>query len=558
MTDITRRGALFTGISLVGASAAACTDGSLGESVDFPVSFNHGVASGDPGVDRIVIWTRISADTSGDIPVSWEMATDEGFKRIKNKGKTTTDAARDYTVKIDATGLKSGQTYYYRFKVGKNTSPVGRTKTLPSGSVDNIRFAVVSCSNFPFGYFNVYDHISKQDGFDAVLHLGDYYYEYGRDGYGGEVGAKIGRPHNPPHEALSLSDYRTRHAQYKGDTASQAMHSAHPVICIWDDHETANDSWKTGAQNHNAGEGDWDARRAAAMQAYYEYMPVRDPEPGKTREALFRSYSFGDLLTLCAIETRLTARARPLDYSQYKSEFQSRAGIGNFIKNVLGDPSRELLGAAQSAYISDALKASKIADQPWRIIANQVIMARIASPDLTAYKDADFLKEIAKIFPQIHDYIALSPLGLPLNLDAWNGYPAAREKFYAAAQAQDVTDLLVLTGDTHECWANKLETASGTTMGVELGTTGVTSPGTGSWFGDAGPDFSKRLQEKNDDIVYHNMDNHGYIDLTLNRDSGQANFISVDTVYKTDYKAFISKSFKIEKADGSLKLRDDG
>ena len=558
MTDITRRGALFTGISLVGASAAACS----GESVDFPVLFSHGVASGDPGTDRMIIWTRISVDTSGDIsvpsiPVKWEMATDADFRKINRKGKARTDANRDYTVKVDASGLKPGQTYYYRFKVGKNISPVGRTKTLPAGSLDQARFAVVSCSNYQFGYFNVYDHIAKNDDFDAVLHLGDYYYEYSRTGYGGKVGEKIGRQHNPPHEILSLDDYRTRHAQYKGDTASQAMHGAHPVICIWDDHETANDSWKTGAQNHNEGEGDWDERRANAMKAYYEWMPVRDPEPGRAREALFRSYSFGDLLTLCAIETRLTARTRPLDYSQYIADFQTREGIGNFVQNILGDPSRELLGAAQSAYIGDALKASKAKNQPWRVIANQVIMARTASPDLTEYKDADFIKDIEKLFPQIHDYIALSPLGLPLNTDAWDGYPAAREKFYAMAQAQDVSDLLVLTGDTHEWWANKLETVSGTAMGVELGTTGVTSPGTGAYFGEAGADYSAKLNAKNDDVIYHNLNSHGYIDLTLNRETGQANFISVDTVYQPDYKAFTSKSFKIEKADESLTLRDD-
>jgi len=560
MANITRRGALFAGISLVGVSATACSEG---VTIDFPVSFDHGVASGDPGADRMVIWTRISAETTSaisvpPIPVKWEMATDKDFRKNKRKGKTATDASRDYTVKVDVSGLKPGQTYYYRFKTGKHISPVGRTKTLPAGRVDSIRFAVVSCSNYPFGFFNVYDHIAKQDGFDAVLHLGDYYYEYGTDGYGGQVGAKIGRPHNPPHEALSLGDYRIRHAQYKGDNASKAMHGAHPVICIWDDHEVANDSWKTGAQNHNIEDGDWDARRAAAMQAYYEWMPVRDPEPGRAKEALFRSYSFGDLLTLCAIETRLTARTRPLDYSQYIDDFQTREGVGNFIQNILGDPSREMLGAAQSEYIGTALKTSQAENQPWRIIANQVIMARTASPDLTAYKDADFLKDIEKLFPQIHDYIALSPLGLPLNLDAWDGYPAAREKFYTMVQEQGVTDLLVLTGDTHECWANQLETTSGINMGVELGTTGVTSPGAGTYFGESASDFSAKLNAKNDDIIYHNLDHHGYIDLTLDRNKGQANFVSVDTIYKTEYKAFTSKSFTIEKQGGSLKLRDEG
>ncbi len=571
MTDITRRGALFTGISLMGVAAAACSR----ESVDFPVEFKHGVASGDPGADRMVIWTRISAETApkdnmgnmdnmGDvkavsmppIPVIWEMAADRDFNKIKRKGKTTTDASRDYTVKIDATGLKPGQTYYYRFKVGQYVSPIGRTKTLPAGNVNTARFAVVSCSNYPFGYFNVYDHIAKNDDFDAVLHLGDYFYEYGKDGYGGKTGAKLGRVHNPPHETLSLADYRTRHAQYKSDSASQAVHAAHAFICIWDDHETANNSWKGGAQNHNAGEGDWDTRRAAAMQAYYEYMPIRDPEPGRAREALFRSYSFGDLLTLISIETRLTARSEPLDYADHMEQLQTREGVKNFVQNILGAKNRELLGGVQTDYIETALKASKAKKQPWRVMANQIIMARVATANLTPFKDAEFIDEIEKLFTSIRAYIALSPLGFPRYLDAWDGFPAARERFYDMVQKAGVRDLLVLAGDTHECWANKLVTAAGVDMGVEIGTAAVTSPGIEAYFGDAAPEFSRLMNEKNDDVLYHNIGNRGYIDLTLNRKSAQANFISIDTVYKTDYKAFTSKSFKIEKADGSLKLRD--
>ena len=551
MTKITRRSALITSLALAGAGTAGCA-----KPIDYKVDYLHGVASGDPMSTKIILWTRITTDHTGPVVVKWQVSESSTFAKLASKGKITTDAARDYTVKVDAGKLKPGRHYYYRFMVGDMVSPTGKTKTLPSGSIDKARFAIVSCSNFPFGHFNVYDEIAKHQHFDAVIHLGDYLYEYGRGGYGGEVGAKLGRQVEPANEIISLADYRTRHAQYKADSAAQAIHAASAFICVWDDHETANDSWKTGAQNHNEGEGNWDARRAAAMQAYYEWMPVRDPAPGAAREALFRTYSFGDLLTLISIETRLTARTQPLDYSDHIGKLQTREGIANFMQNTLGADSRELLGAAQADYISGALETSKAKGQTWRVIANQVIMARIDSADLTAYKDADFIDDIEKLFPQIRDYIALSPLGLPLNLDAWDGYPAARERFYAMAQKRGVNDLLVLTGDTHECWANKLVTAAGTNMGVELGTAGVTSPGTGAYFGEAGPDFSRRINEKNDDVVYHNLDNHGYIDLTLTQSEGRANFVSVDTIYAPQYKAFISKSFKLEKDGETLKLKD--
>ena len=551
MTEITRRSALFTSVALLGVSTAGCA-----EKIDYQVAYRHGVASGDPETGKVIIWTRITTAHMGPVKGHWQISKNMGFLKLIHKGQFTTDERRDHTVKIDVTRLKSGTTYYYRFMVGDMVSPIGKTKTLPRGSVDKARFAVVSCSNLPFGLFNVYGEIAKHDHFDAVIHLGDYLYEYGRDGYGGKVGAKLGRQVEPAHEIITLADYRTRHAQYKADPQAQALHAASAFICIWDDHETANDSWKTGAQNHNEGEGSWAERRASAMRAYYEWMPVRDPAPGAAREALFRTYSFGDLLTLISIETRLTARTQPLDYSDHIEALQSREGVMGFVKNTLGAENREMLGGAQMDYIDNALTASKTNGQPWRVIANQVMMARIASPDLTPYKDEDFIYEIEKIFPGIHDSVAISPLGLPRYLDGWDGYPAARERFYARVQSRDVQDLLVLTGDTHECWANKLVTAAGTNMGVELGTTGVTSPGIEAYFGDAAADYSRRLNAKNDDVIYHNIENHGYIDLTLTRTEGRADFVSVDTIYSQKYKAFVSKSFKLEKSGETLKLKD--
>lgn len=559
MPKITRRGAIFTSVALLGASTAACKNESLTENLSFIPRFEHGVASGDPTPTSIILWTRISGAPDGESPVlnvQWEISKTEDFKTIIKTGIQSTGAKSDYTLKIDATGLKSGQTYFYRFKAGKTYSPTGRTKTLPKGSLSKARFAVVSCSNYPFGFFNIYDAISKQDHFDAVIHLGDYFYEYGADGYGGTTGAKIGRPHEPAHEVVSLSDYRTRHAQYKGDPATKAMHAAHPLIAIWDDHETANDSWSTGAENHNVEDGNWDDRRAAAMQAYYEWMPVRNPAPGMAREALFRNYEYGDLLSLTSIETRLTARTRPIDYVNHIEDLKTREGIAYFYKDILGDTGREMMGETQKTYVGTALKRSKEKKHKWRLIANQVIMARVNSPDLTDYKDEDFISEIAKIFPQIYDYVAISPIGLPLNPDAWDGYPAARERFYKMVADQGVNDILVLTGDTHDNWANKLETTSGTSMGVELGVSGVTSPGTGTYFHPVGEDFSARLNARNPDIVFHDNQNHSYIDLTLTHTGGHADYISVSTVYSPEYETSITKTVKLVKQDNGIELAE--
>jgi len=548
MVKITRRTAIVSTLSVATPGLVSCAS-----DIDIPdLKFDHGVASGDPTETSIILWTRLTSASTEPIKGKWQISSTSDFKRITRKGKFTTKSDRDYTVKVDAQGLKPGEAYYYRFKIGKTYSPTGRTKTLPSGAVESARFAIASCSNYPFGFFNAYDHIAKNPDFDAVIHLGDYFYEYGREGYGGTVGAKIGREHNPTHETLSLSDYRIRHAQYKSDPSAQSMHAAHPTICIWDDHETANDSWKTGAENHNDGEGNWGERRALAMRAYYEWMPVRDPEAGKPREALFKSYDFGDLLTLVSIETRLTARNRQIDYAQYIPEFQTREGVGNFVQNILGDPSREMMGSGQRQYVTDALKASKETGKKWRLIANQVIMARINSPDLTDYKGQSFIDDVAEVFPAIHDYIALSPLGLPINLDAWDGYPAAREKFYQSLDTNGINDIIVLTGDTHEFWANQLQSVAGKQMGVELGTSGVTSPGTGAYFGEAAVDYSRRLVEKNDDIIYHNLEIHGYMDLTLGQSEGRIDFVGVSTVVSPDYSAKIVKSMPLIKTDDGV------
>lgn len=559
-TKITRRIALTSGLAAGAASCAPKPELISYASVSETLSdvFAHGVASGDPGLDSVVIWTRVSLDNAPNaITVVWEVAADEGFTDMRGKGEAVAAASHDWTVKAVPGDLNPGEAYYYRFRINDTYSPVGRTRTLPAGALERARFAVISCSNYPFGYFNVYDLISRQEDIDAVLHLGDYFYEYGPDGYGGETGARLGRNHQPPKEVLTLSDYRTRHGQYKSDPASQAMHAAHPIIAIWDDHETANDSWKDGAENHQPeSEGDWHARKRAALQAYYEWMPVREPE--RTPEAFFRSFSYGDLLTIAAIETRLMARSKPFEYAELMPELETQEDIEHFRNNVLQDHTRELLGAAQIDYLDRTFRTSVGAGQPWRLVANQVIMAETTAPNLTKHVTEEDLVALEKVWNQARAFVQISTLGLPLNFDAWDGYPAARERFYDMVKNAGDDGMIVVTGDTHTWWANDLVAQDGKQMGVELGTHSVSSPSPfgGNFLGGKGADYALLTTRENDSVRYLSGENHGFIKLEITRESARAEFIAVDTIESRNYNAFTKVAFDIEKSKGSARFTD--
>lgn len=552
--QFTRRAALGAGLAMGAASCAsapkmtpykAASDAATGV-------FLHGVASGDPAATSVVLWTRVTPSQTGSRAlVAWEVARDKAFADIVAKGETATGLSRDWTVKALAGGLKPGSTYYYRFTIGDDVSPAGRTKTLPEGAIDKARFAVISCSNYPFGYFNVYDLISRQDDLDAVIHLGDYIYEYGRDGYGGEAGKALGREHEPAHEILTLSDYRRRHAQYKADPASRAMHARHPLIAIWDDHETANNSWKGGAQNHSPEtEGDWEARRRAALQAYYEWMPVREPDMAP--EAFFRSFSYGDLLTVAALETRLMARAKDFEYSQIIPTLKTAEDVETFRTKILWDETREMLGAAQLDYFDRTWRNSVAAGQPWRLVANQVIMAKVTAPDLSKHITEEGIVELEQQWDQARAFVQASTLGLPSNFDAWDGYPAARERFYDMVREAGGGGMIVVTGDTHTWWANDLVDKNGAPVGVELGTHSVTSPSPydKSFLGGKGADYALLTNRDNKDVRFLSGEYHGFIDLTITKEAARAEFRAVDTIESGDYNAFLHAAFDIARKDG--------
>jgi phosphodiesterase/alkaline phosphatase D-like protein len=533
-------------------SAGACA--SLGRSALYEAArpmgnsvFAHGVASGDPAVDSVILWTRASPRGDEGLDVVWEVATDEGFVSIVQAGAARATAARDWTVKAEAAGLLPGQDYFYRFRAAGAVSPIGRTRTLPMGAVESLRFAVVSCANHALGYFNVYDHIAR-GAFDAVLHLGDYIYEYGPGGYDGAAELPD-RAHEPAHETVTLADYRARHAQYKRDASLQAMHAAHPVIAIWDDHEAANDSWAEGGENHQPEEGAWGARRAAALQAYEEWMPVR-PFAGAAR---FAHAAYGDLATLVVLETRLHARDRAISFNDLAA-LATQADAVAFLRDVVGADQRGMLGAEQLTHVRGVLEGTR---RPWMLIANQTLMAQVKTPDVAPYLTPETEAALRERWSEAEGFLRASRFGLPLSLDSWDGYPAERERLYAAARAAGVGDLLVLTGDTHTWWANDLTCADGAPIGVELGAASVTSPSPLSeeMAGSRATSLGLLVNRENPAVRYVSGRSHGYLDLTLGREAGRATFVAVDTIMQRRYRVFREASFRLVKQDGRLRMK---
>lgn len=545
--------------TLAALSAAAATTAlpAFGK-VNGPASemFRHGIASGDPDATSVVLWTRISGDDSAT--VDWEIAADPSFARLVGSGQFATGPERDYTVKVLAEGLQPGGQYFYRFRTKGVTSPVGRTRTLPVGRLMRLGIALASCSNYAFGYFNAYDAIARDPAVDFVLHTGDYIYEYGADGWGAETARKLGRVHQPANEIVSLSDYRTRHAQYKTDAGAQAMHAAKPLLACWDDHESANNPWVGGAQNHQPErEGDWAERRDASIQAYFEWMPVREPGPGRTRAQFWRTYVFGDLATLTTLETRHTARALQVDYEPYRKSISSFADATRMEREVLGARGRAMLAQELEEDLTAAWTQSRRLAQPWRLIGNPMPIARTRVPDVVSLGLIPDPVQQAKPLPAAVDLAWKGKWNLPFYPDTWDGYEWARERLYAQAQAAGVNDLVFLTGDSHSFWANRLADASGKPIGLELGTAGITSPGD---FIESGFDpvtagkLDQAFAEHNPEVIWTDNLHQGYVRLVLTPSAGHASFIAVNTITSPVYRTRAISEWNLRKVAGALSL----
>ncbi|MFM9837326.1 MAG: alkaline phosphatase D family protein [Cyclobacteriaceae bacterium] len=467
--------------------------------------FYHGVASGDPLPDRVIIWTRVTpADSVASINVKWEVAEDEKFSSVYKSDSINASALRDYTVKVDVDALKPDHIYYYRFTAFGKTSIVGRTKTAPVNAKDSLKFAVVSCANYEWGYFNPYEKIGNREVLDAVLHLGDYIYEYGVGKYGDTT---IGRVNIPAYEIISLKDYRIRYSLYRLDKGLRRVHQQQPFICIWDDHEIANNSYVTGAQNHQPEDGDYEKRKAAARQTYYEWMPIRESAE------LYRSYSFGPLADVIMLDERLAGRSpeiTDINDPTYKSE------------------ERSMLGAKQLEWFEQNLKSSKAT---WKLIGNQVIFSDVYNKGVN---------------PKMQR-----------NLDSWDGFPAEKKKIVDFIVQNKIKDIIITSGDTHGSWA--IEAAVDVDknykpFAVEFGTTSVSSANGDEYKNiDTVKIAEQALMKNNPHIKYLNDRDHGYLLLTLYPTKTKAEWYYVETVKKPETNEYLAKKFEVAK--GSTKLK---
>ena len=515
-----------------GAIAVAATAPLLAEAAA-PVRFEHGVASGDPLSDRVILWTRITPATARPaLVLQYVIATDAALSQVVQRGSTKTNPGRDYTVKVDALGLKPGTTYYYRFSCEGVDSPVGRTKTLPTTGVGSLRMAVVSCSNHAYGYFNAYARIAARADLDLVMHLGDYIYEYGAGQYG------TARTPEPAHEIVTLDDYRQRHAQYKRDADSQAMHRQHPLIAIWDDHETANNAFKTGAENHQpATEGAWAARVAAAMQAYYEWMPVRPVDTANLRDN-HRGFAYGDLAELLMLEERVNARSEQLTTAVHPTAFG--AGFATTDPGY-GDPTRTLLGDAQEAWLVNRLRSTPA---QWKLLGQGVMFAQLKAPGSNQATD-----------PGLYF----------INSDQWDGYEPARNRLYAALQGNAaqaaVNNVVVLTGDIHSSWAADLhpnpynpalyDKATGAgSLAVEFVGTSVSSPGIDT---DTTGAVAGAIRFYNPHFKYVQLTRRGYMLVDVNRDRVVGEWWYVDTVASPSNVETFATAFEVRTGENRLR-----
>ncbi|MGW4446167.1 alkaline phosphatase D family protein [Streptomyces sp. NPDC004682] len=489
--------------------------------------FAHGVASGDPLPDGVLLWTRVTpvpealpgSGVGPDTEVSWTVARDKALTSVVASGSATATTAADHTVKADIRGLAPATDYWFRFSSGGTDSPVARTRTAPAAdaNVAGLRFGVVSCANWEAGYFSSYRHLAARGDLDAWLHLGDYIYEYGSGEYG--TRDKVVRPHAPTHEILTLADYRVRHAKYKTDPDLQALHLKAPVVAIWDDHEFADNAWSGGATNHTEGaEGTWSARQAAAKQAYFEWMPVRPAVAGTT----YRRLRFGKLADLSLLDLR-----------SFRSQQASTAS------GAVDDPDRTITGRAQLDWLKAGLKAS---DTRWRLVGNSVMI----SPFSVGSLSADLLKPLAKL-------LGLPQEGIALNTDQWDGYTDDRRELLAHLRTNAIGNTVFLTGDIHMAWANDVPYDAGTyplsaSAATEFVVTSLTSDNLDDIVkvpeGTVSAVAAPVIQAANRHVHWVDTDRHGYGVLDITADRAQMDYYVISDRANPDATSAWARSYR--------------
>ena len=517
MTVIDRRSLIATGLmglgamSLPGLAGAAAIGGLTG--------FTHAVASGEPGADSMLLWTRYVPADGDAVELRVEVAETADFARIVAGGAQVTGSWRDHTAKITVDGLQPGRDYHYRFVAPDGSfSPTGRTRTLPADGTRPWRAAIFSCSNIGYGWFNAYGHAAARGDLDCVIHLGDYFYEYAPDHYPPAKDAVVGRVPAPATATIHIADYRLRYASYRADPDLQALHLALPMIAMWDDHESANDSYEWGAENHDPGtEGDWNLRKAAAMQVYREWMPISD-EPWK-------AYDIGGLATLFRTETRLLARTRQPDVAALFKQADPVAALTAFRDGAWTDPATTMMGSQQEVWLSHAMQASARSGRPWQIVGFGTVMGRTVMPSAAATWRASAGDKARTL---VDHGLAAAKLGLPFNYDSWGGYPAARARFLRSVQALG-GNTVVISGDSHNAWAFDLA-QDGKPAAVEFAGHSVTSPGYEGVFATDPKVIATALVAGNPELTWCDTSRRGYMAMTVAADRVSNDWIMVDTI----------------------------
>ncbi len=468
--------------------------------------FSLGVASGDPAPDGFVLWTRLAPrplEPGGGMPpepveVGWQVAEDEALNRVVRRGTVATDPAWAHSMHVEVEGLRPNRWYWYQFKAGAETSPVGRTRTMPASGVtpDRLRFAFASCQKYEIGHYTAFEHMAREE-LDLIVHLGDYIYEKGDD-------KRAVRPHGTP-EIFSLDDYRARYARYKSDPALQAAHALAPWIVTWDDHEVSN--------NYAAAipeEPDQDRtqefllRRAAGYQAYYEHMPLRHGAvPAGPDMLLYRRLAFGRLATFHVLDTR-----------QYRTDQPQGDGVKPPVPEML-DPAGTIMGDRQREWLFDGLVSSS-AD--WNVLAQQVMVARV---DRTPGPGETF------------------------SMDKWTGYEFERRRLLRHFRDAKVVNPVVLTGDIHNNWANELpaepDRPDAPSAGVEFVGTSITSGGDG----EDQPEYAGLLQSDNPFVKYHNNE-RGYVRCEVTPREWRTDYRTVPYVSRPGAPLHTRASFVVE------------
>ncbi|KAI0533303.1 PhoD-like phosphatase [Xylaria digitata] len=505
------------------------------------LNFTHGVASGDPSDDSVILWTRAAPTSdndesnvtiSGYVPlydhsteeyvlssnapvcVDWKIGTSRPLNHVIDSGTVYTSSDIDYTIKVEAKKLKSFTTYYYQFAIcnSKNKSPLGRTKTIPSKNdkiKKPVRLAVYSCSNYPFGFFNAYGNPVRKDSVDYVLHLGDYIYEYANGEYG--WGDAYGRIPLPNREIHTLYDYRKRLATYRTDLDLVASHQMFPWIPVWDDHEVADNTYRDGSAHLNNTEESFiedggvsvDQRKMNAVRAYFEWMPIRQVDMDDNLR-IWRNFQFGNLFDLVMLDTR-----------QYDRSITDVYWNTHYLSDIYNDASRSLMGPRQEAWFYKTLQNSAKRGATWRIVGNQVVFSRINAS-------------------------ISSGLETPFNYDQWDGYQANRNRTFHTLYENKIGNNIFLAGDSHASWVSDLvwldehpynPTTGDGSIGVEFAGTAVSSPS------PAGQNVTLETAQlgsalfiaNNAELQWQDFYYRGYYELSISHEKVNAAYFGVPT-----------------------------